>query len=141
MNLNEWINALLGGVLIGLASALFLLINGRIAGISGVINHLFFAQDRLWPALFILGLVAGAALNYALTGTAPTARTNFPVGLLIVAGVLVGYGTGLARGCTSGHGVSGLGQRSLRSLVATLTFLSAGMVSTFVVRHLLGVGL
>jgi len=141
MNLNDWTNALFGGALIGLASALFLLLNGRIAGISGVINHLFFSKDRLWPALFIIGLIAGAALYYALSDTAPTARSNFPIGLLIVAGLIVGFGTGLARGCTSGHGVCGLGQLSLRSLVATLTFLSAGIMSAFVVRQLFGIGL
>src|ERR1017187_7663709 len=133
------VNALLGGVLIGSAATLFFWLNGRIAGVSSVIAGLLFTKDRLWPALFICGIVAGAAIFYALGGSVPVPRSNFPAWLLALAGILVGYGTELARGCTSGHGVCGLGRLSLRSLVATLTFLSVGLLTTFVVRHIFGV--
>ncbi len=131
--------ARLGGVLIGSAATLLCWLNGRIAGVSGVITNLLFSRDRLWPLLFIFGLVAGAAVFYALGGSAPIPRTSFPSWLLALTGVLVGFGTGLARGCTSGHGVCGLGRLSLRSLVATLTFLSVGLLTTFIVRHIFGV--
>lgn len=132
-------SALLGGVLIGSAATLFFWLNGRIAGISSVINNLLFSKERLWSALFILGIVGGAAIFYAFGGNAPTQRMGFPLWLLALSGALVGFGTALARGCTSGHGVCGLGRLSLRSLVATLTFLSFGFLSTFVVRHIFGV--
>lgn len=133
------VNALIGGALIGGAATLFFWLNGRIAGVSSIIASLIFSKDRLWPTLFIFGVVAGAAIFYALGGSAPAPRSSFPVWLLALAGVLVGFGTALARGCTSGHGVCGLGRLSLRSLVATLTFLTAGLLTTFVVRHILGV--
>jgi uncharacterized membrane protein YedE/YeeE len=139
MVVNNIVNALIGGVLIGGSATLLLWLNGRIAGISSIVASLLFTKDRLWPALFLFGVVAGAAIYYALGGNAPTPRSNFPVWLLAMAGVLVGFGTALARGCTSGHGVCGLGRLSLRSLVATLTFLAVGLLTTFVVRHLFGV--
>lgn len=131
--------ALTGGLLIGTAASLLLLFTGRIAGISGLINRLMFSTDRLWPTLFLIGLVLGAAIFYWLGGERPSARHDFPVWLLALAGVLVGFGTSLAKGCTSGHGVCGLGRMSLRSLAAVLTFLLTGILTTFVVRHLLGV--
>jgi uncharacterized membrane protein YedE/YeeE len=93
----------------------------------------------LWRVVFLVGVVGGAGVYYALFGNAPVARASFPVWLLVVAGFLVGYGTSLGNGCTSGHGVCGLGRLSLRSLVATLTFLLAAIITTFVVRHLMGV--
>ncbi|MEJ1958449.1 MAG: YeeE/YedE thiosulfate transporter family protein [Nitrosomonadales bacterium] len=139
MSVHNITNALTGGVLIGSAAALLFWLNGRIAGVSGVISNLLFYKDRIWPALFLVGIVAGAALFYAFGGSAPVPRTTFPAGLLAIAGILVGFGTALARGCTSGHGVCGLGRLSLRSLVATLTFLSVGLLTTFVVRHIFGV--
>lgn len=138
---NTFLPALLGGTLIGLAAALLLWLNGRLAGISGILWRLFFARpgDALWRVLFLVGVVGGAGLYYAVFGNQPTARDTFPVWLLIVAGFLVGYGTSLGNGCTSGHGVCGLGRLSLRSLVATVTFLLTAVITTFVVRHLLGV--
>lgn len=139
MAVNQIVYAFVGGALIGTAATLFLWLNGRIAGVSSVIASLFFSKDRLWPALFLVGIVAGAALFYALGSSAPVPRSGFPAWLLALAGVLVGFGTALARGCTSGHGVCGLGRLSLRSLVATLTFLSVGLLTTFVVRHIFGV--
>ena len=139
MHATQFLNALAGGVLIGTAAVLLLWLNGRVAGVSSMVLNLMYSRERLWPALFLTGIVDGAALYYLLGGEAPVARENFPVWLLAMAGVLVGVGTGMARGCTSGHGVCGLGQLSPRSLVATLTFLSVAIVTTYVVRHVFGV--
>lgn len=135
----QFVYALAGGVLIGTAAVLFLWLNGRIAGVSSVIITLLFSRERFWPALFLAGIVDGAALFYLLGGAAPVPRDGFPAWLLGLAGLLVGVGTSVARGCTSGHGVCGLGQLSLRSLVATLTFLSVAILTTYVVRHIFGV--
>ncbi len=138
---NTFLPALLGGAFIGLAATLLLWLNGRLAGISGMLWRLSFAKtgDTLWRVLFLVGVVGGAALYYAAFGGAPEPRETFPVWLLLVGGFLVGYGTSLGNGCTSGHGVCGLGRLSLRSLVATVIFLFTAIVTTFVVRHLLGV--
>jgi len=135
----QFLAALAGGILIGSAAVLLLWLNGRIAGVSSMVSNVLFSSERLRPALFLLGIVDGAALYYLLGGAVPVARDGFPVWLLAVAGVLVGIGTGLARGCTSGHGVCGLGRLSLRSLVATLIFLSVAILTTYLVRHVLGV--
>jgi uncharacterized membrane protein YedE/YeeE len=130
-----------GGLLIGGAASLLLWSTGRIAGVSGIAGRLFFsaAGDRLWLVLYLLGLVGGAAFYYALFGNAPVARPHFPGWLLAAAGLLVGFGTSLGNGCTSGHGVCGLGRLSKRSLAATLVFLIAGIISAVVTRHLFGV--
>jgi uncharacterized membrane protein YedE/YeeE len=138
---NSFLPALLGGALIGLSAALLLWLNGRLAGISGILWRSFFAKsgDVAWRVLFLVGVVGGAGLCYAIFGGAPVARATFPVWLLVIGGFLVGYGTSLGNGCTSGHGVCGLGRFSLRSLVAVLVFLFAAIVTAFVVRHLFGV--
>jgi len=135
------VSALVGGLLIGGAATLLLWLNGRIAGISNIANGLLEWKpgDLLWRLLFLGGLVAGAGVFYALFGHVPVARPNFPVWLLGAGGVLVGFGTSLGSGCTSGHGVCGLGRLSVRSLVATMIFLVAGIVTTYVVRHVFGV--
>jgi uncharacterized membrane protein YedE/YeeE len=133
------INSLVGGLLIGSAASLWLWLNGRIAGISSIIVNLLFSKARTWPSLFAISIIAGAFIYYALGGQPPTPRPNFPAWLLIVAGILIGFGTSLSHGCTSGHGVCGLGRLSLRSLVATIVFLVAGIVTTFVVRHIFGI--
>lgn len=140
-SINTFIPALIGGAFIGLAATLLLWLNGRLAGISGIVWRLFFAKpgDVLWRLLFLVGVVGGAGLCYAVFGNQPTARETFPLWLLVVAGFLVGYGTSLGNGCTSGHGVCGLGRLSMRSLVATVIFLFTAIITTFVVRHLLGV--
>lgn len=135
----QFLAALAGGILIGSAAVLLLWLNGRIAGVSSMVSNVLFASERMRPALFLLGVIDGAAVYYLLGGAVPVARDGFPVWLLAVAGVLVGIGTGLARGCTSGHGVCGLGRLSLRSLVATLIFLSVAIVTTYLVRHVFGV--
>jgi uncharacterized membrane protein YedE/YeeE len=139
-------SALIGGVLIGVSASLLLWFNGRIAGISGIARGLV-SSDRaefLWRAIFLAGLVGGAWLFYRLTAhagypqLAPHSRPGFAPVLLVAGGLAVGFGTALARGCTSGHGVCGLARLSPRSLVATLTFLAAGIATTYVVRHVLG---
>jgi uncharacterized membrane protein YedE/YeeE len=130
--------SLAGGVLIGLASVWLLAANGRIAGISGILHGLF-AQppgDRSWRLLFILGLVAAGFAWHLYAGPAPV-RENFGPGWAAAAGLLVGFGTRAGGGCTSGHGVCGLGRFSLRSLVAVAIFMATGMAATFVVRHVL----
>jgi uncharacterized membrane protein YedE/YeeE len=131
-------SALAGGALIGMAAALFALLNGRIAGISGVIGGLFKPTpgDVGWRVAFVLGLV-GASLVYALAATLPRPTIDAGWTALIGAGLLVGIGTRYGAGCTSGHGVCGLSRLSPRSLVATLAFMGAGFGTVFVVRHLL----
>ncbi|MDB5844340.1 MAG: YeeE/YedE [Polaromonas sp.] len=130
--------ALAGGALIGLAAALFLLLNGRIAGISGVLGGLLRPArgDIAWRAAFVLGLVA-APLAYRLVGPLPVPQIDADYAALTVAGLLVGVGTRYGAGCTSGHGVCGLARLSPRSLVATAGFMAAGFATVFVIRHLL----
>lgn len=133
-------SALFGGLLIGLAAAAFLLLNGRIAGISGVLGGLLrpLAGDVGWRLAFLLGIVA-APLSWGLFGELPEIRIEAGYGALVTAGLLVGFGTRLGSGCTSGHGVCGLARLSPRSLIATLAFMAGGFITVFVVRHLLGV--
>jgi uncharacterized membrane protein YedE/YeeE len=130
-----------GGTLIGVAAALLLVGNGRIAGVSGIVAGLLRrpAGDTTWRALFVAGLLAGGLV---LQLTRPSAIGPSVVGfpLLVVAGLLVGFGTQLGSGCTSGHGVCGIGRLSPRSMVATATFMLAGAATTYVLRHLLGGG-
>jgi uncharacterized membrane protein YedE/YeeE len=134
------LHALLGGLLIGSAAILLLWLNGRIAGVTGMLTGLLAKPSitQLWRLLFLLGLIAGTVLYGLWAGTPTPQRQGFPVPLLIAAGLLTGYGTAQANGCTSGHGVCGLARFSLRSLVATGTFLGVAIVTTFVVRHLFG---
>ena len=130
--------ALAGGALIGLAAALLWLLNGRIAGISGVLGGLLrpARSDMAWRAAFVLGLV-GAPAVYRLFQALPVPRIDADHGALIVAGLLVGVGTRYGAGCTSGHGVCGLSRLSPRSFVATACFMAAGFATVFVIRHLL----
>lgn len=132
--------ALTGGVLIGISAAMFVLLNGRIAGISGVLGGLLrpIKGDSIWRIAFVLGLV-GAPLVYLLVAALPKPQIDAGYGALILAGLLVGVGTRYGSGCTSGHGVCGLSRLSPRSLVATAAFMGAGFVTVFVVRHLLGI--
>jgi len=133
--------SLSGGVLLGLASAFFILLNGRILGISGILGGLIPPKrvDALWRLAFLAWLFASPWVFKAIAPTnflsAPRIDAN--VILLIVAGLLVGLGTRYGSGCTSGHGVCGLARLSPRSLVATLTFMASGFAIVFVVRHLL----
>ena len=130
--------SLAGGALIGLAVAMFALLNGRIAGISGVLGGLLAPTrgDVLWRVAFVLGLV-GSPLVYACLAEPPQPDIDAGYGLLIIAGLLVGIGTRYGSGCTSGHGVCGLSRLSPRSIVATVSFMGAGLATVFVLRHLL----
>lgn len=132
--------ALAGGLLIGLAAAMFALFNGRIAGISGVLGGLLrpVRGDIAWRVAFVAGLV-GAPLLYSLVGTLPHPEIDASGGALLLAGLLVGVGTRYGSGCTSGHGVCGLSRMSPRSLVATASFMAAGFATVFLARHVLGV--
>jgi uncharacterized membrane protein YedE/YeeE len=132
---------LLGGLLIGLAASGLLLSDGKIAGISGILGRCIrpASGDLGWRIAFLLGLPIGSYLMArAVPGEAPFSLTSNAV-LLAAGGLLVGYGTQLGNGCTSGHGVCGLARRSRRSLVATLAFMSSAAITTFVVRHVFGV--
>jgi uncharacterized membrane protein YedE/YeeE len=133
------IAALTGGLLVGLAAALFVVFNGRIAGISGIVGGLLRPKrgDMAWRAAFIGGLIV-APLLYRLFAALPEIQIDAGWPLLIVAGLFVGIGTRYGSGCTSGHGVCGLSRLSPRSMVATVTFMGAGFLTVFVVRHLLG---
>jgi uncharacterized membrane protein YedE/YeeE len=132
-------SALVGGVLIGIAAAAFVLLNGRIAGISGILGGLLKPRrgDMGWRAAFLLGLI-GAPAAYTLWNSLPTIRIDAGYGALVVAGLLVGVGTSYGSGCTSGHGVCGLSRLSPRSLAATATFMGVGFVTVFVLRHRFG---
>ena len=129
-----------GGILIGIAVAILLFFNGRIAGISGILGGLFNFKkhDTAWRVAFLAGL-ALAAYVWRLVADLPAIQLDASLSTIFVAGVLVGIGTSYASGCTSGHGVCGLSRISPRSLVATLIFMATGMATVFVVRHLLGV--
>ncbi len=135
-------SALAGGALIGLAASLFLLTHGKVAGISGLYGGIFRREtsDRGVRVAFVVGLlVAGLALRLAWPGAFVTSwSASLP--LTLAAGVLVGLGTQLGNGCTSGHGVCGLSRLSVRSLVATVSFMAAGFATVYVVRHLVGGG-
>ncbi len=130
--------ALAGGALIGLAASLFVLFNGRIAGISGILGGLLEwpAGDIAWRLAFLLGLIA-APLAWGLFAPLPAVRIEAGTATLVAAGLLVGLGTRYGAGCTSGHGVCGLSRLSPRSLVATASFMAAGFATVFLVRHLI----
>ncbi len=130
--------ALAGGVLLGLASAFFVLLNGRILGISGIVGGLLRprAGDMGWRLAFVLGMLVAPGLYWLVVGpTQPRIDANW--GMVVIAGLLVGVGTRYGSGCTSGHGVCGLSRMSPRSLVATLAFMGAGFVTVFLIRHAL----
>ena len=131
-------SSLAGGLLIGLATALLLLFSGRIAGISGIVGGLLRPGkgDVAWRVAFVLGLFTAPQV-FVMAAPLPQVRIDAGTATLIVAGLLVGVGTRYGSGCTSGHGVSGLSRGSRRSLVATASFMAAGFLTVFVVRHLL----
>jgi uncharacterized membrane protein YedE/YeeE len=131
--------SLAGGILLGLASALFILLNGRILGISGIVGGLLRprAGDVGWRLAFVLGMLVAPGVYWLFAGaTAP--RVDASWGTVVAAGLLVGVGTRYGSGCTSGHGVCGLSRLSPRSLVATLAFMGAGFITVFLARHALG---
>jgi hypothetical protein len=138
--MTNWSLPLLGGVLIGLAATLLLWSIGRIAGISGIVNGIADAVrgDRAWRAAFLLGLMGAGALSLQFVAAPPPRAQTGATALLLIAGFLVGFGTRMGNGCTSGHGVCGLGRLSWRSLAAVLTFMGSGMATVYVMRHLIG---
>lgn len=132
----EPLAGLLGGLLIGLSVVLLLLTLGRIAGISGIAAGAITQKgtERFWRLAFLVGIVLSAVLYIVFAGTLQV-QTQMSSGYLVVAGLLVGFGTRLGSGCTSGHGVAGLSRLSKRSIVATLTFMAAAIITTNLIRH------
>ena len=139
--MQSYIFAAIGGVLIGLSAVLLMALSGRVAGISGIVGGLLppkAADDRSWRLAFILGLVAAPAILRGLTGDNHIGAPTVGTATLILAGLLVGIGTALGNGCTSGHGICGISRLSPRSLVAVAIFMAAAIVTLFVVRHVFG---
>lgn len=142
LTLTSVLQALAGGLLIGLSAAILLFAIGRIAGISNMAHGMLSSvraglmQEAAWRAVFLGGMVIGATVCFQLGYGQFSPRAVHPW-VFVVGGLLVGYGTSMGNGCTSGHGVCGLGRRSLRSLVATATFMVTGGLTVWVVRHLI----
>jgi uncharacterized protein len=137
----DWIHftpwrSLAGGLLLGVATAMFLVLNGRVLGISGIVGGVFGSTrgDRSWRVFFLAGLVA-SPWALGLFQPAPAPRFDTGWGVLVAAGLLVGIGTRMGAGCTSGHGICGIARLSLRSIMATLCFMATGFATVFVVRH------
>ena len=137
-NFTPW-SSLAGGALIGLATGMFLLLNGRIAGISGTLGGLLrpIKGDVGWRVAFVAGLIF-SPIAFSVAAPLPTVQIDADAASLIMAGLLVGIGTRYGSGCTSGHGVCGLSRLSPRSMVATALFVLAGFVTVFITRHLIG---
>lgn len=135
------VSGLVGGLLIGAAASVLLWLNGRIAGISGIVDGALArpGKEATWRWLFLLGMLGGAAIEFWMIPARRAFETGLSWPMFLLAGVLVGIGTRLGGGCTSGHGVCGLGRLSARSLVATVTFLITGVLTVFIVRHVFGV--
>jgi len=134
------LSALAGGLLIGTGAATLLIFNGKILGISGILGGLIQRdyRDVPWRIAFLAGLIVAPMLYAAFGGDLPSIEIESSAGLLVLAGLLVGFGTRLGAGCTSGHGVCGIGRGSPRSLVATAIFLTVAMATVFITRHLGG---
>lgn len=135
------LSGLLGGALIGLAAAMLMLLSGRIAGISGIFGGLLVqgAKDRGWRFAFVAGLIAAPLIASILTGALlPSPKMPASLILIVVAGLLVGFGSRMGGGCTSGHGVCGVARLSARSLIATAVFMIAAIVTVAIARHLVG---
>jgi len=127
---DKYLMATAGGALIGTASVMLLWLNGRVAGVSGILNGSFSRKwsETSWRIAFLVGLIAGGLLYQWITGAPLIERSDFPTWMTVVAGLLVGYGTRLGNGCTSGHGVCGVSRLSMRSIAATITFVLVGML-------------
>jgi uncharacterized membrane protein YedE/YeeE len=134
------ITSLCGGMLIGLSASLLLLCNGKIAGISGIVGGLLnpIQDDTVWRVLFVVGLLVGGLFFSFFSPQVFTFSISRSPGALILAGLLVGIGSRLGNGCTSGHGVCGISRFSVRSIVATVTFMVTGIVTVYIINHLLG---
>ena len=135
-------SALIGGALIGLSAALLLFLNGRIAGISGIVGKALFPEQRgdvSWRMFFLAGLLLGPLVSRLIEGNAVLFRIETSLPVLVIAGLLVGYGTSLGGGCTSGHGICGLARLSARSALATVVFMVVAGMTVYIVRHWIGV--
>ncbi len=135
------VSATIGGILLGIAASTLLLANGEVCGISGILGGAAFAKraDRAWRMVFLAGLLAGGALVAWADRSALAVASEQSIWLAAVSGVVVGIGTRMGDGCTSGHGLCGIARFSGRSIVATLVFMATGAGTVFVVRHVLGV--
>lgn len=142
VNVDSWLRAAAGGAMIGLASALLIVLNGRIAGVSGVLGGLVLdrsgAGETPWRGLFLGGLVLGGLIVGLMRPELAVSQLQTGWGGMIMAGLIVGFGTRMGSGCTSGHGVCGIGRLSRRSIFATCVFMAAGFVTVFILRHVLG---
>ena len=135
------VSASVGGALIGLSAVMLMAFQGRIAGISGVLSGSVFAEsgDRLWRWFFLAGLIGGPLIYWAIKGSPPPFEMEAGLPLIIAGGLLVGFGTRLGSGCTSGHGVCGLSRLSPRSMVSVALFMAAGMLTVTAIRMATGV--
>jgi uncharacterized membrane protein YedE/YeeE len=135
------VSSTLGGILLGIAASTLLLANGDVCGISGILGGAAFAKrgDRLWRIVFLAGLLAGGALVAGVDRSALATASEQSIWLAALSGVVVGIGTRMGEGCTSGHGLCGVARFSGRSIVATLVFMATGAATVFVVRHVVGV--
>lgn len=134
------VSAAIGGAMIGLAAVLFMLLNGRIAGISGIVEGVLapLREDAAWKIAFVAGLFIAPLFYFAATGTAPPIAYPHPVWMIALGGFLVGFGARLGSGCTSGHGVCGMARLSKRSIVATGVFMATAMATVFVTHLIMG---
>ena len=138
----NWITGLVGGILIGLSATVLLAFNGRIAGISGMVNNaITFKSSETWRWLFLAGMLGGAALYEYVLAAQPTPKGQFVPWAMLIGGFVVGFGTRMGNGCTSGHGVCGLGRRSPRSVLAVLTFMATAVLTVFIIRQVLGLSI
>ena len=138
----NWITGLVGGILIGLSATVLLAFNGRIAGISGMVNNaITFKSSETWRWLFLAGMLGGTALYEYVLAAQPTPKGQFVPWAMLIGGFVVGFGTRMGNGCTSGHGVCGLGRRSPRSVVAVLTFMATAVLTVFIIRQVLGLSI
>lgn len=137
LNVIPW-ESLFGGILLGISATILLLVNGKIAGISGIMNGIMSPKkgDYSWRLLFAVGMMAGGLISVLMLGVAVPSTANLSLGMVIAAGLLVGIGTRLGNGCTSGHGICGMGRLSKRSIVATCVFMAVAGLTVFVRLHL-----
>ncbi|CDT80764.1 TPA: YeeE/YedE family protein [Vibrio diabolicus] len=137
LNVIPW-ESLFGGLLLGISATILLLVNGKIAGISGIMNGIMSPKkgDYSWRLLFAVGMIAGGLISVLMLGVAVPSTANLSLGMVIAAGLLVGIGTRLGNGCTSGHGICGMGRLSKRSIVATCVFMAVAGLTVFVRLHL-----
>ncbi|ELI5414767.1 YeeE/YedE family protein [Vibrio parahaemolyticus] len=137
LNVIPW-ESLFGGILLGISATILLLVNGKIAGISGIMNGIMSPKkgDYSWRLLFAVGMIAGGLISVLMLGVAVPSTANLSLGVVIAAGLLVGIGTRLGNGCTSGHGICGMGRLSKRSIVATCVFMAVAGLTVFVRLHL-----